>query len=235
LESLFNIELYFTQKILQADKLFYLVDDELHHAVKVMRSKIGDKIFATDGKGKIFEGNIVDINKDFLEASITEIYSYQNLLGNIKIFIPNLKNPDRLKFAIEKCVELGITDIFIFNSERTFNKSVHPERLEKILISAMKQSLRAFLPKINFIQSIKSLQKENGVCIVFDQKAEMNLIDYRFDQNTNYHLIFGPEGSLTDEEVKSLAPDFLLSLGKNRLRSETAVIKAVSVISSFMN
>lgn len=233
MESLFNIELYYTQKIIFADNIFYLLEDELHHAVKVMRSEKGDKIFATDGKGNIYEGIILEINKEFLSASISKKYNYQNQYQNINLYIPNLKNPDRLRFAIEKSVELGITNFFIFNSDRAIKKPVNLGRIEKILISAMKQSLRAFLPKAEFMESVRLLKKEKGVYIVFDQKSDMRFIDYNFEKNKNYYLFFGPEGSLTDDEIQLINPDMIFSLGHHRLRSETAIIKAVSIISGY--
>lgn len=231
LESLSNIELYFTRHVSEAENKFSLIIDEFHHAVKVMRSKENDFIYATDGEGKIYKGIIERIEKESLQARIIETNNFQNKLENIIVWIPNLRNPERLKFALEKCTELGITNFRIYNSERTLNKSVNLDRLKKITISAMKQSLRAFSPSLEYVPSIKLFKFNDGMRILFDQNAECELFEYTFDSAKSYHLIFGPEGSLTDVEKSMINPDASFNLGKYRLRSETAIIKAVSIIS----
>ncbi len=137
--------------------------------MKVMRNKIDDKIFATDGYGNIFEGVVKEIKKDRLIAKVKRNHIYKNELQNFTFCIPNLKNPERLKFALEKCTELGITRFILFNSERTVSKGFNTERLNKIVISAMKQSLRTFLPKIEIANSIKELKNLTGEKIIFDQ------------------------------------------------------------------
>ncbi len=231
LESLSNIELYFTQQVILAEGKFTLINDEFHHAVKVMRSKENDFIYATDGKGKIFKGIIERIEKDALTAKIVVEKIYQNKFDNVIIWIPNLKNPERLKFALEKCTELGITNFKVFNSDRTINKPVNLERLKKITIAAMKQSLRAFMPLIEFVSSLKSFQFKGDIRILFDQDAESELSEFSFESQKKYHLIIGPEGSLTEVEKSRLNPDASFNLGKYRLRSETAIIKVASIIS----
>lgn len=231
LESLSNIELYFTQQVILAEGKFTLINDEFHHAVKVMRSKENDFIYATDGKGTIFKGIIEAIKKDNLAAQIVDEKSYQNKFEKVIMWIPNLKNPERLKFTLEKCTELGITNFKIFNSDRTISKPVNLERLKKITIAAMKQSLRAFVPLLEFAPSLKSFQFEGDIRILFDQDAESELSEFSFESHKKYHLIFGPEGSLTDIEKSKVNPDIYFNLGKYRLRSETAIIKVASIIS----
>jgi 16S rRNA (uracil1498-N3)-methyltransferase len=231
LEYLFKIELYFCLSVSKDGKSFYLIDKEFYHAVKVMRNKIGNKIFATDGYGNIFEGLISEINKGSLIANIIKTNNYKNELDNFIFCIPNLKNSERLKFALEKCTELGITRFILFNSERTVSKGFNSDRLNKIVISAMKQSLRAFLPEIEIANSIKELKNFGGEKILFDQFSLNKLSETNFDRSKNYLMIFGPEGGLTDKEIQEINPLKKFRLSGNRLRSETAIIKAASVIS----
>lgn len=231
MEYLSNIELYFTSSISEDEKYLYLTDDELHHCIKVMRNKIGDNLYATNGYGKIFKGTIASVSKDELKAEVVQVYSYENDLDRYTFCIPNLKNPERFKFAIEKCVELGITKLIFYPADHSLSKKFNRERIEKIILAAMKQSLRAFLPKTNFVKSIKELLTTEEEVILFDQSSELKLKEFQFDESKNYLFIFGPEGGISENEFLILNNVTKLKLTDNRLRSETAIIKIASMIS----
>ncbi len=231
MEYLSNKELYFCSSVNFEEQIFFLEDDEFHHAIKVMRNKKGDKVFASDGKGKILEGFIEDIVKDNLKSKIIKTYEYKNELGNYIFCMPNLKNPERLKFALEKCTELGITKFILFNSEHTVSKGFNLGRLNKIVLSAMKQSLRAYLPKIEVVNSITELNSFGDEKVLFDQSGSIKPSDYKFDKHLNYLMIFGPEGGFSEKEISELNRSTILKLTDNRLRTETAIIKAASLIS----
>jgi len=230
LEYLSDIELYFCKTVYKEQNYFLLEDDEFKHCIKVMRNKKGQKIYATDGAGNLFEAEISEINKNFLKAEISGTKTFQNPYTNFTFCIPNLKNPERLKFALEKCTELGVTNFIIFNSERTIAKNINLSRLNKIVFSALKQSLRTYLPEIHIANQLKEIDTHNKKVIVFDQNSEVYLKDLTFNQNEEYLFVFGPEGSLTKEEIKFLNPDNIVKLSENRLRSETAIIKAASIL-----
>ncbi|MFZ1280003.1 MAG: RsmE family RNA methyltransferase [Ignavibacteriaceae bacterium] len=230
MEYLSNIELYFTSFVSEDEKYFTLLDDEFHHSTKVMRNKISDKLFATNGKGKIFEGSIEEMSKDFLKSTIIKIYKYQNNLDNIAFCIPNLKNPERLKFAFEKCTELGITNFLLYKPEHSVGKNLNTERLSKITLAAMKQSLRAFLPKIEAINSVTDLVKSDSGILLFEQTASTKLSDFKLDEDKKYIFVFGPEGGFSENEFTLLKDSTKLKLTENRLRSETAILKAASMI-----
>lgn len=231
MEYLSNIELYYCASVLDDAQTFVLVDDEYQHCVKVMRNKIGDKLFATDGCGNIFEGIITEIQKESVTAKIEKKYHYENKLKDFTFYIPNLKNPDRLKFALEKCTELGITNFVLFNSDNTVSKGFKLDRINKIVLAAMKQSLRSYLPKISVMDSISEIININGEKVLFDQSSTEKIKDYKFDPNVNYLMIFGPEGGLSQKEIEIINPTLKFNLIENRLRSETAIIKAASIIS----
>ena len=231
MEYLSNIELYFCTSVLDDAQTFILADDEYQHSVKVMRNNINDKVFATDGCGNIFQGIIAEIKKGSLTAKIEKTYSYVNKLQNFIFCIPNLKNPERLKFALEKCTELGITNFVLFISDKSISKGFKLDRLNKIVLSAMKQSLRAFLPKISIVNSILEIKNIDGKIVLFDQSSTEKIKDYKFDTNANYLFIFGPEGGFSEKEVEIINPTLKFNLIENRLRSETAIVKAASIIS----
>jgi 16S rRNA (uracil1498-N3)-methyltransferase len=197
-----------------------------------MRHKFGDKVFATDGCGRIYEGIINKIDNNFLQTEIVKTYVYKNYLSGLTFCIPNLKNPDRLKFALEKCTELGITHFIIFNSDRTIKKNIYSDRLEKIVLSAMKQSVLSYLPKIEIFNSLNKISDIKLEKIIFDQSAAKKLVDFDFDTQKKYLLIFGPEGGFTDSELEMIFPSERLNVANNRLRSETAIVKTAALISS---
>jgi 16S rRNA (uracil1498-N3)-methyltransferase len=228
LEYLSNIELYFSSTVSEKAEMIELINDEFHHAVKVMRNREGDKIYITDGKGNIFKGIISNISKDHLTANTTEHKNYKNKLSNITFCLPVLKNPDRFKFALEKCTELGITNFIIFNSIRSVVKAKSVDKWNRTLLSAMKQSLRSFLPEISIVNDIKDLLNINSEKLIFDQSGK-DIFNRNILTEQNYLFIFGPEGGFSNEELSCF--NNIFKLEENRLRSETAVIKCASLVS----
>jgi len=229
-EYLSNIELYFCSSYQELHCSFLITGEEFYHAAKVMRNQNGEKIYATDGNGKIFEGIIENITKDSIEARIQKTYLYKNELCNFTFCIPNLKNPDRLKFALEKCTELGITNFILFNSERSLSKNYNVERLNKILLSSMKQSLRSFMPKISVVKSIKEINFVECEVVLFEQLSTIKIEKSIFRKEQKYLMIFGPEGGLSEKEIEFINPGIKLNLAENRLRAETAIIMAASLL-----
>jgi 16S rRNA (uracil1498-N3)-methyltransferase len=229
LVPLSNIELYYSSEEHISNEAISLAGDEFKHAVKVMRSKICDTIYITNGYGLIFKTEISFIENDKLSVKIIETIKTENKFENIFFCIPKLKNPDRFKFAIEKCVELGITNFIIFESKRTIAKGTNIKRWEKIALAAMKQSLRAYLPKIKLVKNLSDISESNGKKIIFEQNAERKF-QFEFEMDKKYYFIFGPEGGFTENELKFFDTDLIYSLSDHRLRSETAIVKAASLI-----
>ena len=223
-----DIELYYTQLKNVIDGYITLADDEYKHCCKVMRNSISDVIYITDGKGNIYQTKIEKIAKNSLQGKILESISYKNELKNIFFCIPKLKNPDRLKYALEKCVELGITNFILFESKRTIGKTKNIERFNKILLSAMKQSLHAFLPVVESA-ALKSIINNTGIKILFDQVSE-NQFTFKNNLSNRYYFLFGPEGGFENREIEMIDSFNRFVLSNHRLRSETAVIKCASLL-----
>jgi len=228
LEHLSNIELYYTPKELIKEDQLILAGDEFHHSVNVMRNSVGDILYVTDGMGTIFTSEITSISENKLSARIIEKRVFENKARNIWFCIPLLKNPDRLKFAFEKCVELGITNFILFNSRYTLSKKVKPEKFQKTVMAAMKQSLRAFLPQISSA-SFNEILQFDGAKILFDQNAKQ-VFDGKLNSNNPTYYLFGPEGGFDENEVESVEQENRFSLSSNRLRTETAIIKCASLL-----
>jgi 16S rRNA (uracil1498-N3)-methyltransferase len=230
-----NKELYYTSEALNGN-LVTITGEEVHHIKEVMRHSLGDEIYLTDGKGKIYKSKIDSMTNKALLVKIIETYEYENKFSNITFCIPRLRTQDRFEFALEKCVELGITDFIIFDSIRTVAKGEKIERWKKLLVSAMKQSLRAWLPTIKYVDRVSEIARLAGKRLIFDQSAQIPLQEYitMRDHKINdmqLYFVFGPEGGFADEEIASTKRCTFVKLTNNRLRTETAIITAASILS----
>ncbi len=143
-----NAELYFSQTVDSKTGLISIEGEECNHILNVMRHNLNDEIYVTDGEGKIFTCQITQIVKKSLEANIKNEFKYAERFPNITFCIPILRLNDRLEFALEKCTELGVTNFILYKAKRSVAKEFNQKRIEKILISAMKQSLLSWLPKV---------------------------------------------------------------------------------------
>lgn len=223
-----NIELFYCKDSTESDRIL-LADEEFLHAAKVLRKKVGDEIYITSGLGEIFHCRIDNIHSKSLEAIKLATHNYADELSNFTICFPPLKNPDRTKFVLEKCTELGITNFIIYLSARSVSKSKNIEKFNRVVIAAMKQSLRAYLPIVHFEENLKELLNSEEEKILFEQSGNKKFEVSNLKKDKNYYLIFGPEGGLTEEEINLFKNVFTLS--PNRLRTETAIIKCTSLIS----
>lgn len=232
-DFLSNIELYFHPSI-KMDKKIEIEGYETKHMIQVMRHKTGDTVYVTNGNGEIYKCIIESIEKLLVNVKPVEKISYNNNMLNITFCIPLIKNFDRLEFALEKLVELGITNFIFYRSERSISKNPKMDRWEKISVAAMKQSLRSFLPKIDFVESIEQIIKKNNNILLLDQNAKNSAkeIIEEMDLSKEYCFLFGPEGGFDNKELQLLDSSRHLRLTRNRLRSETAVIYLASLIAS---
>ena len=230
MEYLSNIELYYALPDNCSSSELLIEGEESKHIVKVMRHSMLDELYVTNGLGKIFHGEIKNISVEGVGVKINKTFRYKDELSNITFCIPKLKSPERLEFALEKCTELGVTKFIIFNSERTISKSLKIERWNKIVLAAMKQSLRSYLPVIGAVNSFKELLSIEGEKFIFEQSAINQFNWINKNPNLNYYFIFGPEGGLSPVELDLTTKQNLYKLTGNRLRTETAIVKCASML-----
>ena len=204
-----------------------LTAEESWHCVKVLRCKAGEKINVIDGNGNFYEGELTEVNEKKCIAKITSPAKKQTPHNYyLHLAIAPTKNIDRIEWLVEKAVEIGIDEISFIrckNSERTVIKT---DRIQKIVESAVKQSLQAFIPKINpLIDFDKILKTQSDVKLIAHcfPETKKTLKDFNLTNKKSLVLI-GPEGDFTENEVKSALENNFnsLSLGNNRLRTETA-------------
>ncbi len=212
----------------------FLDEEDSRHCIKVLRKKTHDTIHIVDGNGGLFECEITNPHEKKCEFVIfSEQKNFQTRDFYLHIAIAPTKNADRLEWFIEKCVEIGIDEISLIQTKHSERKFQKTERLEKIAISAMKQSLKAYLPKINdliplekFIKTVKEKQK----LIAHLTLDAQPLVDI-FEKNSSYCLMIGPEGDFSKDEVvlAQSAGYQVITLGSSRLRTETAGVVACTI------
>jgi 16S rRNA (uracil1498-N3)-methyltransferase len=234
MQLFYNVEISIETTQITFDKI------ESRHIVRVLRKKEGDILKITNGKGFLFDAEISFANDRRCTAIIikaeekTKPWDYY-----LHIAIAPTKNNDRFEWFLEKATEIGIdeiTPIICSNSERRFIKL---ERFDKIIQSAMKQSLKFTLPKINkpikFSEFI-SQTFEGKVCIAHCEKQDNNMLKSIIRPSEKVTILIGPEGDFSIAEIKkAIAKKCVpISLGESRLRTETAALVAVNMV-SFIN
>lgn len=221
------------------DDHFYLTEEEALHCFKVLRKKKGDIIHATDGKGQLLKGVIEDLSRKRCQAKIIAIEKEAKPLNyQLHMAVGLLKNAARYEWFLEKATELGITEITPLISQRTEKKKIKKERWEKILATAMKQSLRLYLPKLNDPISlddfIKALPERSNQIRLIGHCTELpkEYLAEKQLKNQNIVILIGPEGDFTAGEIGMAFENKFegIHLGNTRLRTETAAIIACHTV-----
>lgn len=211
-------------------------ESESQHCARVLRKKEGDSLFITDGKGYFYRAKLLQANPKSCVVTIEEeITQPKGWDYNLQIAFAPTKNLDRMEWFVEKATEIGIDTFSPLKCRYSERKNINTTRLEKIMVSAMKQSQKSRLPQfeeiINFDEFIK--QPFNGqkfIAHCYDSvKTSLTQICKR---DTNTLILIGPEGDFSEEEVaKSIEHGFTpISLGNSRLRTETAALVACHTV-----
>ncbi|NUM31571.1 MAG: 16S rRNA (uracil(1498)-N(3))-methyltransferase [Bacteroidetes bacterium] len=227
------MELFYSVK--KQENFIFLENDEYRHCAKVLRKSIGDSINITDGKGHLYIGKIEEISKNNVKIKIFESIFFENN-EKFALAVAPTKNAERIEWMLEKAVEIGLKSIQFIICEKSERKTLNIKRLEKIAISAIKQSNRFWLPQIfepvsfnNYIE-----MNENGYIAhcASDEKLNFNPDLTKI----NIDVLIGPEGDFTENEIKNaLRKNFVpVSLGNYRLRTETAALYACNVLKFLM-
>lgn len=210
------------------DDTFFLEEEESKHAVRVLRLKEKDKIIVVDGKGGFYQTEITkaDPKKCALNILHSE-KSYEKKDYFIHVAIAPTKNIERIEWFLEKSVEIGIDKISFIQCQRSERKTINIERLEKIAINAMKQSLKAYLPQLSEMISFKDFlnsKLEDHKYIGHLEEVEKKDLFKTAPKKGSYCVLIGPEGDFSAEEIeKAKSKEFIpVTLGNSRLRTETA-------------
>jgi 16S rRNA (uracil1498-N3)-methyltransferase len=225
------MELFFCKNILTIP--FELGSEESHHLLRVHRKRIGDEVHLFDGFGTKARANVHSIQKDHVWVNVFEIENFQPNSKQITLAVSPLKSEDRWEWLLEKATEIGISAFLPILCERTESKRFRMDRYEKIVLGAAKQSLKAFIPIIHPPIPLKqAVEKINqpfyfGHCLDSFPKTEFKSVSISFPAT----IAIGPEGDFSPSEISfmSQANGIPISLGMERLRTETAAIVASTI------
>jgi 16S rRNA (uracil1498-N3)-methyltransferase len=228
------MQLFYVPKISGAEVI--LDETESKHAIRVLRLQNGNPVQIIDGKGGFYEAEISDANPKKCKLVIIKSqkeFGKRNF--HLHIAIAPTKNIDRFEWFLEKATEIGIDEITPLLTSHSERKTINPERLEKIVVSAMKQSLKAYLPVLNEITPIKQLiikNKSTSKYIAYcDDIQKIHLKDAVI-RGQDTLILIGPEGDFSPEEVNLAVENGfkVVTLGVARLRTETAGIVACNIV-----
>ena len=224
-----------------ASSVTELPDEEAQHAVRVLRMASGDEMMLMDGHGTFYRAVVTEASKKRCFYRIEETLPQERQWQpHLHLAMAPTKNMDRTEWFAEKATEIGFDELSFLRchwSERTVIKT---ERIDKILVSAMKQSRKAWKPVLNemqdfktFLQQVKDAPMQKFICHCYEEElGEKRPLKEALKAGEDALVLVGPEGDFSIEEVKqALSLGFQsVSLGKSRLRTETAALVAVHLM-----
>lgn len=230
--------LFYTPDV--SGEYYTLSSEESKHCVRVLRMTVGESVVLVDGRGNWYEGEIDRAEaKGCVVRILKKTEGYGRRPFRLHLAVAPTKNIDRTEWMLEKCTEMGVDAITLLDAEHSERKVVKEERLEKVLVAAMKQSLKAYLPELGqmvgfreFVASCTEEQKFIAHC----REGEKVRLDEAYVPGKDVVILIGPEGDFSAEEVAWAEQHGFraISLGNSRLRTETAGIVACHSI-DFMN
>jgi 16S rRNA (uracil1498-N3)-methyltransferase len=227
------LQLYFANDIEQSP--VKLDREESHHLMHVLRHRKGDRIYITDGKGKMA---VAEITFPDAKECVAEVVEYTDQYPkhpyHLHMAVAPTKNIDRFEWFLEKATEMGIDEITPVLTRRSERKNINEERLTKLIVSAAKQSLKSSFPVLHklttyaeVIDSVKAEQKFIAVC-----KEDVPLLKSSYSPRRSVFILIGPEGDFDEIEITMAVQNGFhgISLGKTRFRTETAALIACNTI-----
>ncbi len=221
-------------------------EEETAHCIRVLRHKTGDEIPFVDGKGNFYKGVITEISKKEFTACITSVTKIAPLPYELHLAVAQLKNHERYEWFVEKAVEIGVRSITPLITDHSEKRGFRRDRIEKIVLSSVKQSLKGFVPVINnpsvfadFINTRTSGEdiKMIGYCENVPKLSVREVLDKhksesRISVPPVITILIGPEGDFSADEVKKAldAGYETIHLGTSRLRTETAAVMAAASV-----
>lgn len=216
-----------------------LPEEEAGHCLRVLRLTVGDELMLTDGKGNFHRAVISAATGKRCQVKVVETLSQEKGWdGWLHVAVAPTKNMDRTEWFAEKATEIGFDELTFLNSRYSERKVIKTERIEKILVSAVKQSLKASKPVLHEMTDFgrfiaREFKGQKFICHCHE--GEKPLLRDVVVPGQDAVLLIGPEGDFSEEEVaKAIAAGFQpVSLGKSRLRTETAALVAVHTLNLF--
>ena len=228
------MHLFYTPDL--SDDTYRLSEEESKHCVRVLRLTEGETLFLVDGKGLFCEAVIINAHpKACILKIVDKKYNFGKIDYQLTIAVSPTKNIDRYEWFLEKATEIGIDCIIPLVSRFSERKEIKPERLEKVMVSAIKQSIKAYLPVLSPIHTFKETIKMPFTGLKFIahcNEGEKVLLRDVVIKGNDVVILIGPEGDFSAEEVElAIKENFVpISLGNSRLRTETAALVACHTV-----
>jgi 16S rRNA (uracil1498-N3)-methyltransferase len=207
--------------------------NESKHCIRVLRMVKGDNLTIVDGKGSLYEGIISDPDPAGCQVKITSVtMDFEKRSYRLNIAISPIKNPERFEWFVEKSVEIGIDEITPLICRNTEKPGIKRDRINNIIVSAMKQSVKAFRPVLNESFAFNDFIKSDNPGIRMIAHCNPAIKRYNMDQiyvkGRDALILIGPEGDFSEEEINLAIDNGFkpIDLGSSRLRTETAGIAA---------
>ena len=223
-----------------AEKLTELPAEEANHAIKVLRLKKGDELMLMDGKGSFYRAEVTLVSNHHCMYRIVERQPQQpQWEGRVHLAIAPTKMNDRIEWMAEKATEVGIDELSFLNCQFSERRNLKTERIKKIVVAAVKQSHKAWMPVVNELEPFRQFisRQSSGhryIAHCYNEVPRVNLFDElcRLDASEDALVLVGPEGDFSIDEVRNAVSQGFVSvdLGKSRLRTETAGLSAVMMM-----
>ncbi len=232
------MNLFYFPDLQHGDDITEFKSDEVQHIVKVLRNGPGDELLATNGKGWAFRLKILETSKKSIRCEVLNSKLYERLPHhNLHIGFGVLRLRDRLEFAIEKAVELGVGCIHLIQADRSERSKLKPDRLDAIAASAMKQSLQVYKPDVAIHNSLDAFLKTFSGTVIAAHEMSVDPIQKYLKPgilDDKLAILVGPEGGFSDRETETLESRKIpmVSLGPIRMRAESAVVKLISIVNN---
>jgi len=225
------MQLFYNPEINPETKTFFFDKEESKHIIKVMRKKSDDILFVTNGLGFLFKTQITLASDSKCTVKIVSFEQQEKPKYQLHLAVAPTKMNDRYEWFLEKATEIGIAEITPIICDHSERKFIKTDRFEKILQSAMKQSLHYYLPKLNEPIAFKDFIKTKSEGLLFIahcEETDKKTLKQTLKPAENVTVLIGPEGDFSEKEIKlALQENYIpVSLGNTRLRTETAAIVA---------
>ena len=219
---------------------YTLPEEESKHCIRVLRMRLGDELHLTDGRGTMYRCKVVDDNVKRCTVEIVESSAeYEKMSYGLTLAVAPTKNIDRFEWFLEKATEVGITEIIPIECDHSERRQIKFDREEKVITSAVKQSLKAYHPQLDELTPLRKLIAEpfEGQKFIAHCDPTFEKRDYLpsiIKKSEKILILIGPEGDFSPEEIKfALENGFKpISLGTQRLRTETAAVVATVMVAT---
>ena len=233
------MQLFYNPDISEQSNTFSFPKDESRHIIKVLRKKTGDTLHITNGKGYLFTAEITIADQKNCVVNIINSEFKKPTDYQLHLAVAPTKMNDRYEWFLEKATEIGITSITPIYCDHSERKNVKTDRFEKILQSAMKQSLHLYLPTLNEPISFKDYVNQDfsgDIFIAHCEETDKKSLKNEIKPNSETTILIGPEGDFSVNEIETAIKNKFIpvTMGNTRLRTETAAIVACHSV-AFIN